>query len=150
MTLNEQINEELKIAMKEKDSFKLGVIRMLKGAIQLSKKNVHDEVSDEEIIDVVSKQIKLRKDSINEFKKANRDDLVIQNENEIKILEKYLPAQLSKEEVLQIIDEAFAKVNPSSAKEMGLIMREVSPRVKGKADMGEVSSVIKEKLANLS
>lgn len=149
MALNEQINNELKTAMKEKDAFTLGVIRMLKGAIQLSKKNVHDDVTDEEIIDVVTKQIKLRKDSISEFQKANRVDLVEQNEKEIKVLEKYLPEQLTKEEILNIIEEAFNKINPTSSKEMGLIMREVTPKLKGKADMGEISTIIKEKLNNL-
>ena len=150
MTLNEQINNDLKNAMKEKDSFKLGVIRMLKGAMQLSKKNVHDELSDEEVIDVVSKQIKLRKDSINEFKKANRDDLVNQNEEEIKVLEIYLPEQLSEAEILDIIDKAFAKVNPTSKKEIGLIMKEVTPKVKGRADMGYISKIINDKLTSLS
>lgn len=149
MTLNEQINNDLKNSMKTKDSFTLGVIRMLKGAIQLSKRNVHDEVTDEEIIDVVTKQIKLRKDSIEEFKKANREDLVNQNKEEIKVLEKYLPEQLSKEEILNIIDEAFNKINPTSQREMGLIMKEITPKVKGKADMGEISRVIKERMNNL-
>ena len=149
MTLNEQINNDLKNSMKTKDSFTLGVIRMLKGAIQLSKRNVHDEVTDEEIIDVVTKQIKLRKDSIEEFKKANREDLINQNKEEIKVLEKYLPEQLSKDEILTIIDEAFNKVNPTSQREMGLIMKEVTPKVKGKADMGEISKIIKERMNNL-
>ncbi len=149
MTLNEQINNDLKNSMKTKDSFTLGVIRMLKGAIQLSKRNVHDEVTDEEIIDVVTKQIKLRKDSIEEFKKANREDLINQNKEEIKVLEKYLPEQLSKEEILNIIDEAFNKINPTSQREMGLIMKEITPKVKGKADMGEISRVIKERMNNL-
>lgn len=149
MTLSEQINNDLKNAMKEKDSFTLGVIRMLKGAIQLAKKNVHDDISDEEIVDVVSKQIKLRKSSIVEFNNAGRSDLAEQNEKEIAVLEKYLPESLSKEEIDQIIEEAFNKVNPTSSKEMGLIMKEISPKVKGKADMGEISNLIKEKLANI-
>jgi hypothetical protein len=150
MALSEQINNDLKVAMKEKDSFTLGVIRMLKGAMQLAKTNVHDEMTDEEVIDVVSKQIKLRKDSINEFKKANREDLVSQNEQEITVLAKYLPEQLSSEAILEIIEEAFAKVNPTSAKDMGLIMKEVTPKVKGKADMGEVSKIIKDKLTSIN
>lgn len=149
MTLNEQINNDLKNSMKNKDAFTLGVIRMLKGAIQLSKRNVHDEVTDEEIINVVTKQIKLRKDSIEEFKKANREDLVNQNEEEIKVLEKYLPEQLSEEEILKIINTAFEKINPTSAKEMGLIMKEITPNLKGKADMGEVSKIIRDKLSSL-
>ena len=135
--------------MKSKDSFTLGVIRMLKGAIQMAKTNVHDDISDDSVIDVVAKQIKLRKDAVKEFRTAGREDLASQNEKEIVVLEKYLPAQLSKEEVLEIVEEAFEKVNPSSQKEMGLIMKEVTPKLKGRADMRQVSQIIKDKLVNL-
>ena len=99
MNLNERIQDDLKNAMKEKDNFKLGVIRMVKGAIQLAKINSKDELSDEQIVDVISKQIKMRKDSINEFSKAGRTDLVEQNEKEIEILNEYMPEQLSNEEI---------------------------------------------------
>ena len=88
----------------------------------------------------------MRKDAIGEFKKANREDLVSQNEQEIEILNKYLPEQLTYDEVVKIIDEAFSKVNPTSSKDMGLIMREVSPKLKGRFDMQQVSSLIKERL----
>lgn len=145
MSLIDRINEDIKTAMKEKNAFDLGVIRMLKGAIQLEliKKK---ELTDEDIIGIVSKQIKMRKDSIAEFEKANRTDLIEQNEKEIEVLNKYLPEQLSTDEVKKIIDEAFNKVNPTSSKEMGLIMKEVSPKVKGRYDMQEVSKIIKERL----
>ena len=149
MSLSEQINDDLKTAMKSKDSFTLGVIRMLKGAIQMAKTNVHDDISDDSVIDVVAKQIKLRKDAVKEFRTAGREDLASQNEKEIVVLEKYLPAQLSNEEVLEIVEEAFEKVNPSSQKEMGLIMKEVTPKLKGRADMRQVSQIIKDKLVNL-
>ena len=148
MNLNERIQNDIKNAMKEKDSFKLGVIRMVKGAMQLAKTNSKDELSDEQIIDVISKQIKMRKDSINEFKKAGRTDLVEQNEKEIEILNEYMPEQLTNEEIEQIITEAFEKINPTSPKQIGLIMREISPKVKGKADMGEINKIIKNKLEN--
>ena len=91
----------------------------------------------------------MRNDSIKEFEKANRTDLVEQNQKEIAILNTYMPEQLSDEEVNKIIDEAFAKLNPTSSKDMGIIMKEISPKVKGKADMGKVNSIIKDKLANL-
>ena len=149
MNLNDRIMNDLKEAMKNKDSFKLGVIRMVKGAIQLEKINKKRDLTDEEVIDVISKQIKLRKDSINEFTKAGRTDLVETTEKEVEILNEYMPEQLSMEEVNKIIEEAFAKVNPTSQKGMGLIMKEVTPKVKGKADMGEVSKIIKEKLSNI-
>lgn len=149
MGLLEVITEDMKVAMKERDAFRLRVIRMAKGAISLDSINKKRELTDEEIVDVVVKQIKLRKDAILEFAKANRNDLVEQNEKEITILNKYLPAQLSDEEVMAIIDEVFDSVKPMSAKDMGLIMKEVTPKVKGKCDMSMVSRVIKEKLSNI-
>jgi uncharacterized protein YqeY len=149
MTLNERINSDMVAFMKSKDSFSLGVVRMVKGAIQLEKINLKRDLNDEEVIAVLSKQIKMRNDSINEFTKAGRDDLVEQYKKEIEVLNKYMPEQLSSDEVEKIIDEAFAKINPTSGKDMGLIMKEVSPKLKGRADMGKVNALIKEKLANL-
>lgn len=147
MTLLEQLNKDMVEAMKNKDSFSLGVIRMAKGALQLEAINKKKELTDEEVVSVIAKQIKIRNDSIAEFTKANRTDLVDQNKKEIEILNKYMPEQLSEEEVNRIIDEAFTKLNPTS-KDMGLIMKEVSPKLKGKADMSKVNAIIKEKLAN--
>lgn len=149
MTLIEQINSDLKQSMKEKDSFTLGVIRMVKGAVQLESINKKKELSDEEVIMVISKQIKMRKDSIVEFEKANRLDLVEQNKKEIDVLNKYMPEQLTEEEINKVIDEAFEKVNPTSNKDMGLIMREVSSKLKGRADMSLVNSIIKNRLSDL-
>ena len=149
MSLFEQINSVMVTYMKEKDSFKLGVVRMVKGAIQLEKINLKRDLNDDEVIAVVSKQIKMRNDSINEFTKANRLDLVEQYKNEIEVLNKYMPEELKQEEVDKIIDEAFAKINPTSSKDMGLIMREVSPKLKGRTDMGKVNAIIKERLSNL-
>ena len=148
MTLFEQLNKDMITAMKDKDSFTLGVIRMAKGAIQLEGINKKKDMNDEDVVAVISKQIKMRNDSIVEFTKVNRMDLVEQNKKEIEVLSKYMPEQLSLDEVNKIIDEAFAKVNPTSNKDMGLIMKEVSPKLKGKADMGQVNAIIKEKLAN--
>lgn len=149
MTLVERINEDMKAAMKSQDKETLSVVRMIKSAIQLSKIELKHELSDEEVVDVVAKQIKMRKDSIAEFSKASRDDLVEQYNREIDILNKYMPEQLSLDEVNKIIDEAFNLVNPTSQKQMGLIMKEVNPKVRGKFDMGEVSKIIRDKLSNL-
>lgn len=146
MSLSEKIVNDLKEAMKERDSFKLNVIRLLKGAIMLEKINKQHELSDEEVIDVVGKQIKMRKDSILEFSKAGREDLVKQNQDEINILNQYMPKALTEEEVLMVIEEAFQKIQPTSSKCMGLIMKEVTPKLKGKCDMSFVSSYIKNKL----
>lgn len=149
MALLEQIQSDMVSCMKSKDNFTLNVIRMAKGAIQLEKINKKDDLTDDEIISVISKQIKMRNDSINEFKKAGRNDLVEQNEKEIEILSKYMPVQLTIEEINSIIDEAFSKINPTSSKDIGLIMKEITPKLKGKADMSKVSLIIKDKLSNI-
>ena len=149
MTLVERINEDMKLAMKAQDKETLNVVRMIKSAIQMAKIELKHDLTDEEVIDVVSKQIKMRKDSIVEFSKASRSDLVEQYNKEITILNKYMPEQLSYDEVVKIIDDAFTLINPTSQKQMGLIMKEVNPKVKGKYDMGEVSKLIKDKLSNL-
>lgn len=148
MTLLDTINNDMKNYMKEKDSFSLGVVRMVKGAIQLESISKKKELTDEEIISVISKQIKMRKDSIVEFEKGNRQDLVEQNKKEIEILNKYMPEQLSMEEINKIIDEAFLLIKPTSSKEQGLIMKEITPKLKGRADMSLVSGIIKDRLNN--
>lgn len=148
MTLLDTINNDMKNYMKEKDSFSLGVVRMVKGAIQLESINKKKELTDEEIISVISKQIKMRKDSIVEFEKGNRQDLVEQNKKEIEILNKYMPEQLSMEAINKIIDEAFLLIKPTSSKEQGLIMKEITPKLKGRADMSLVSGIIKDRLNN--
>ena len=148
MTLLDTINNDMKNYMKEKDSFSLGVVRMVKGAIQLESINKKKELTDEEIISVISKQIKMRKDSIVEFEKGNRQDLVEQNKKEIEILNKYMPEQLSMEEINKIIDEAFLLIKPTSSKQQGLIMKEITPKLKGRADMSLVSGIIKDRLNN--
>ena len=147
--LAERINNDLKECMKNKDSFKLSVIRMIKGAMQLEKKDPRAELTDDEMIKVISKQIKMRNDAINEFKKADRQDLISQNEKEIEILNSYLTPKLSDEEVNKILDEAFSLVNPTSSKDMGKIMKEVSSKVAGRADMSVVSTLIRDRLNNL-
>ena len=97
----------------------------------------------------IAKQIKTRKESIVEFEKGNRQDLIDQTNAEIKILEEYMPEQLSEEEVDQIIEQAFTTVNPESMKDMGRIMKEVTPKLKGKADMSAVSTKIRNKLSEM-
>ena len=146
MTLSERINNDLKEAMKSKDSFRLSVIRMVKGAMQLAKPNPREELTDDDVITVISKRIKMRNDSIKEFEAAGRSDLVEQNKKEIEILNTYMPKQLSEEELTEIIDKVFEEVKPTSQKDMGLIMKNISPLVKGKADMSLVNKLVKERL----
>lgn len=148
--MREQIINDLKEAMKAQDKELLSVIRMVKGAISLEEINKKRELNDEEVIDVISKQIKTRKESIVEFEKAGRDDLINQNKKEIEILNKYMPEQLSIEEVEKIIGDIVNKINPTSMKDMGKVMGEATPLLKGKTDMSLVSKLVKEKIeANL-
>ena len=144
--LAEKINNDLKEAMKNKDSFKLGVIRMIKGAMQLAKPNPREELTDDDVIQVISKQIKMRKDAVEQFEAAGREYLVLQNKKEIEILSSYMPEEMSLEELNKTIDKVFEEVKPTSSKDMGLIMKSLSPLVKGKADMSLVNKIVKEKL----
>ncbi len=147
--MKQNLLNDLVAAMKSQDKETLSVLRMVKGAIQLEEINKKSELSDEDFIGVVSKQIKTRKESIVEFEKAGRTDLVEQTKKEIEILNKYMPEQLSEEEILKVIEEAFNTVNPQAQSDMGKLMGFVTPKLKGKADMSFVSKIIKEKLANL-
>lgn len=145
----ETLKKAIVDAMKEKDILKVQTLRGVKGEIDLEHINKKVEITDELVIDVISHQIKTRKESISEFEKGNRTDLIEKTNIEIELLSKYLPEQLSHDELMNLIDSVFVKVNPTSAKDMGLIMKELTPLVKGKCDMKEVSLIIKDKLSNL-
>jgi hypothetical protein len=145
----DKIKGDIVSALKEKDTLKLQTLRGVKGEIDLEHINKKVDITDDLIISVIAHQIKTRRESILEFEKGGRQDLIDKTNEEIKILEQYLPKQLDENEVIAILDEAFLKVNPTSSKDMGLIMKEVTPKLKGKADMSKVSAMIKERLANL-
>ncbi len=145
--MKERILNDLKEAMKQKDKELLSVIRMVKGAIQMDEIAKKRELNDDEVIAIISKQIKTRKESIAEFEKAGRDDLKNQTQSEIDILMRYMPEQMSEEEVLRVIDQAFETVQPTSMKDMGKLMGVITPQVRGKADMGFVNKTIKERLS---
>ena len=145
----DKIKEDIVKALKEKDTLKLQTLRGIKGEVDLEHINKKIDINDELVITVLTRGIKTRRESINEFEKGNREDLISKTKEEIDLLQLYLPKQLTKDEINEILDDAFDKVKPTSPKDMGLIMREVTPILKGKADMGEVSSLIKERLANL-
>ena len=145
----DKIKSDIVSALKEKNTLKLQTLRGIKVEADLEHINKKVEINDELIISVISHQIKTRKESIAEFEKGNREDLISKTQSEIDLLQTYLPKQLSDDEINNILDEAFNKVKPASPKDMGLIMREVTPLLKGKADMSKVSSLIKERLANL-
>ena len=148
--MNIKIDDDLKNAMKEKDTFKLSVLRMLKSALQLEKIAKKHELDDNEIITVIKKQVKLRKDSILEYKKYNKEESVKDLEKEIEILSVYLPEEMSIEEINALIDEVFKDANPSSIKDMGNVMKLVNEKIAGKnADMSLISKTVKEKLLAL-
>ena len=142
----EKLEKDMIEAMKSGDKFRLTVIRMVKGALKQEQIDHKKEINDELLIDVVNKQIKMRKDSITEFEKGNRTDLVEKTQKEIDILLKYLPEQLSQEEVEKIINEIFEEVKPEGMKDMGKVMGLAQGKLKGKADMKEVSTLIRNKL----
>jgi len=142
----EKLKQDMIEAMKNKEKERLTVIRMVKAAMDQEHIDRKKEINDELLIDVVNKQIKMRKDSITEFEKGGRNDLVEKTQSEIELLMTYLPEQLSLEDVKSIIDEIFAEVKPEGQKDMGKVMKEATAKLKGKADMKEVSNIIKEKL----
>ena len=143
----EKINEDLKNAMKSKDTFKLSVLRMLKSALQLEQISKKHELDDNEIASVLKKQVKVRKDSLEEYKKYDKADEVAKLEEEISVLSAYLPEELSEEEIEKIVWSAIDEIKPTSMKDMGLVMKKVNELLVGKnADMSLVSKLVKEKI----
>lgn len=144
--MKERIMVDLKNAMKNQNKELLNVIRMVKGAIQLEEINLKRELNDDEVVSVILKQIKIRKETIADLEKSNREDLLKQTFKEIEILEKYMPEMMSEEEINKILDSVFEDVKPESAADIGKIMGKVSPLLKGKADMSLVNKLVKERL----
>ena len=147
MALYDKVISDMTTAMKEQEKFKLSVLRMLKSALQLEKINKKHDLTDDEVLAVIKKQVKTRKDSVVEFEKYNKDDEVEKLNQEIEILSDYLPEELSLEDINKAIDEIFAELNPASIKDMGRVMKEATARIGAKADMSLVSSIVKEKLS---
>lgn len=145
----EKIKNDIVYYMKEKDTMKVQTLRGIKGDVDLEHINKKVDITDNLVIDMLSRGIKTRRESIIEFEKGNRMDLVDKTNLEIEFLSTYLPKQLSNDELLKIVDEVFNKVKPTSKNSMGLIMKEITPLVKGKCDMKTLSNIIKEKLESL-
>lgn len=144
--LKDKLNEDLKNAMKNKDKDELNTLRSVKGAVQLEVINNKKEDNDELYLDVINKQIKMRNDSINEFKKAGRTDLIESYQKEIDILSRYMPKMLTEDELDEIINKVFDEVKPSSMKDFGTLMKSITPLVKNRCDMSKLSQIIKNKL----
>ena len=148
--LYEKLNADMKSAMISKDKDTLSTLRYLKSAIDLYRiNNKLDEVTDEVVIDIASKQVKTHKESILEFEKGNRLDLAENLKREIKLLETFLPEQLSDEEIETELNKIFDEVKPTSKADMGKIMREVNSKLKGRVDMKKVSELVNSKINSL-
>jgi uncharacterized protein YqeY len=147
MSLKARITEDMKTAMRAKDTARLGTIRLLLAAIKQKEVDERIELDDAAVSSIVEKLIKQRKDSISQFRAAGRDDLVAAEEAELVVLQAYLPEQLSAAEVEAAVVAAIAESGASSAKDMGKVMGLVKPRLAGRADMGQVSALIKARLA---
>ncbi|HPJ00254.1 MAG TPA: GatB/YqeY domain-containing protein [Enterococcus sp.] len=146
MSLLSKLNDDMKTAMKAKEKETLQVIRMLKASLQNEQIKVGRDLTEDEELTVLSREMKQRRDSLTEFEKAGREDLTEKVKGEITIVEQYLPAQLTDEEIRQIVVDAIEKTGASSPKEFGKVMGLVMPQVKGKADGNQVNAVVKELL----
>lgn len=145
--LSTRINDDVKVAMKAKDKPRLGVLRLITAAIKQREVDERITLDDDQILAVLEKMIKQRKDSIDQYEKAGRDELAQQEAFEIGIIQEYLPEQLSDAEIDALITEAISSSGAASMKDMGKVMGMLKPKLAGRADMGAVSGKIKAKLA---
>ncbi|MGP4071477.1 GatB/YqeY domain-containing protein [Piscibacillus sp. B03] len=142
MTLLERLNQDMKQALKNKEKDRLTVIRMVKSSLQNEAIKKGEELSEDDEMQVLTREVKQRKDSLQEFKNANRDDLAEKTEQELEIIQGYLPEQLSDEELEQIVINTINEVGASSKSDMGKVMSAVMPKVKGQADGSKVNKMV--------
>lgn len=143
-----QIGEDLKEALKNQEKLVLSVLRMVKSALQIEKINKKDDLTDEEVLAVIKKQIKMRRDSIVEFEKFDKKEEIETLNQEIEILNRYLPEALSEEEIDKAIDDVFDTLKPSGIKDMGAIMKALQS-IASQVDMSEVSKKVRKRLSNI-
>ncbi|MEI7026686.1 GatB/YqeY domain-containing protein [Paenibacillus sp. y28] len=146
MSLSERLNEDMKQAMREQDKFKLSVIRMVRSSIKNVEIDQRRTLDDNEVLDILNREVKQRKDSLQEFEKAGREDLVSGLQQELAILSVYLPQQLTAEEVKTIVEETIAEVGAASKADMGKVMGALMPKVKGRADGKLVNQTVQQLL----
>lgn len=144
--LIQQITDEMKQAMKAGEKLKLGAIRMLRAALKDKEIELGNALSEEDVIAVIGRMIKQRKDAANQYREAGRDDLAAKELEENHVYEAYMPAQLSEEEIAVIVAEAVASSGAGGMRDMGKVMGVIRPKLQGKADMGMVSALVKQKL----
>ncbi len=147
MSLKDRLLQDMKEAMKARDQLKLSTLRLLVSEIKNKEIDAKGELKDEDILAIIQKAVKQRQDSIAQYEKGGRQDLADKEKAELEILKAYLPEELSQEEILKIIDEAIAATGATSPKEMGKVMREVMPKVKGRADGKMVNELVRKRLA---
>jgi uncharacterized protein YqeY len=147
MSLLERLNNDMKQAMKNKEKDKLSVIRMLKASIQNEALKLRQDLTDDEELTVLSRELKQRKDSLQEFENAGRSDLVDKVRTELVYVEAYMPEQLSEEEISNIVKQTIEEVNATSKADMGRVMGALMPKVKGKADGSLVNKLVQQHLS---
>lgn len=148
--LKQKLQEELKQSMLAKDSLRTSVLRMLLSALnyyEIQKGGAGYEASDEDVLATITKEAKQRRDSIEEFKKANRPELVEKEKKELEMLQVYLPQQMSEEQIREIVKQTISEIGAATAADMGKVMGALMPKVKGKADGGLVSKIVRESLS---
>lgn len=145
--LKEKLLEDMKVSMREKNNIRKNVIQMVRAAILQVEKDKQVELSDEQIIEVIAKESKKRKDSLPDYEKSGREDLISQVKEEIEILAEYLPKPLSREELEKIVEEVINKTGAASMKEMGIVMKTVKEKVGAAADGKTINEIVKQKLA---
>ncbi|MEG2893351.1 MAG: GatB/YqeY domain-containing protein [Clostridium sp.] len=143
MSLKEQLQTDWKLALKARDTFKSSVLNMAKASIINEEKNKGSDLTDDEIVDIISKEVKMRRDAIIEFEKGNRQDLVDSSNEEISILLGYLPQQLTENEIAEIVNNVVNELGAKDIKDMGKVMSKVNPITKGRADGKLVSQIVK-------
>jgi len=146
MSLRDRINEDMKNAMRARETERLGALRLLLAAVKQREVDERITLDDAGVVSVIEKMMKQRRDSISQYEKAQRQDLADKEKYEVSVLEAYLPQGLSQAEVEAIVADAVASSGASSAADMGKVMALVKPRVAGRADMGKVSALVKSKL----
>lgn len=145
-SLKQQLTDAMKAAMRAKESARLGVIRLINAAIKQKEVDERIELSDEQVLEVLVKMVKQRKESISQYETAGRQDLADIERAEIAVIQVFLPEALSDEEVAAILDEVLAETGASSLRDMGKVMNALKPRLQGRADMGPLSALIKKRL----
>lgn len=145
--LKEKLMEDLKISMREKNEIRKNTIQMVRAAILQIEKDKGIEVDDNKILEIIAKELKMKKDAITDFEKAERQDLIEQTNAEMKVLEDYLPRQLTKEELKEIISKIISEIGATSIKDMGAVMKEAKTQIGTAADGKSINEVVKELLA---